>query len=120
MLTDFFYHLRAHKLPVSVKEYLTLLDALRHDIMAPTLDSFYYLARAALVKDESLYDRYDAAFGAYYRGIEAALPAGKDLPIDWLIKQSEKSLMPEEQADIDRKTVGTGKRVSVGVEHGGG
>src|SRR5690606_2191188 len=102
MLTDFFYHLRAHKLPVSVKEYLTLLDALRHDIMAPTLDSFYYLARAALVKDESLYDRYDAAFGAYYRGIEAALPAGKDIPIDWLIKQFEKSLTPEEKAAIER------------------
>src|SRR3546814_18028979 len=70
--------------------------------MAPTLDSFYYLARAALVKDESLYDRYDAAFGAYYRGIEAALPAGKEIPIDWLIKQFEKSLTPEEKAAIER------------------
>src|SRR5690606_11319493 len=46
--------------------------------------------------------RYDAAFGAYYRGIEAALPAGKDIPIDWLIKQFEKSLTPEEKAAIER------------------
>ena len=64
MLIDFFYHLRAHKLPVSVKEYLTLVDALRQDLMSPTLDEFYFLARATLVKDESLYDRYDKAFGA--------------------------------------------------------
>ena len=59
MLIDFFYHLRAHKLPVSVNEYLTLVNALRHDLMPPTLDDFYFLARATLVKDESLYDRYD-------------------------------------------------------------
>ncbi|OZI52634.1 vWA domain-containing protein [Bordetella genomosp. 4] len=102
MLIDFFYHLRAHKLPVSVKEYLTLLEALQHQVMSPTLDDFYFLARTALVKDESLYDRYDAAFGAYYRGIEAALPADKDIPLDWLIKQFEKSLTPEEKAAIEK------------------
>ena len=102
MLIDFFYHLRAHKLPVSVKEYLTLVDALRQDLMAPTLDEFYFLARATLVKDESLYDRFDKAFGAYYKGIEAALPAGKEIPLDWLIKQFEKSLSPEEKAAIEK------------------
>ena len=102
MLIDFFYHLRAHKLPVSVQEYLTLVDALRRDVMTPTLDDFYFLARTALVKDESLYDRYDKAFGAYYKGIEAALPAGKDIPLDWLIKQFEKSLTPEEKAAIGK------------------
>lgn len=102
MLIDFFYHLRAHKLPVSVKEYLTLVDALRHDLMAPTLDEFYFLARATLVKDESLYDRYDKAFGAYYKGIEAALPPGKEIPLDWLIKQFEKNLTPEEKAAIEK------------------
>lgn len=102
MLIDFFYHLRAHKLPVSVQEYLTLVDALRQDVMTPTLDDFYFLARTALVKDEALYDRYDKAFGAYYKGIEAALPAGKDIPLDWLIKQFEKSLTPEEKAAIER------------------
>ncbi|WP_025136874.1 VWA domain-containing protein [Achromobacter sp. DH1f] len=102
MLIDFFYHLRAHKLPVSVQEYLTLVDALRQDLMTPTLDDFYFLARATLVKDESLYDRYDKAFGAYYKGIETALPAGKDIPLDWLIKQFEKSLSPEEKAAIEK------------------
>ncbi|AWP76453.1 MULTISPECIES: vWA domain-containing protein [Bordetella] len=101
MLIDFFYHLRAHKLPVSVQEYLTLLEALRQRLMAPTLDDFYFLARTALVKDESLYDRYDAAFGAYYRGIAAALPADRDIPLDWLIKEFEKTLTPEEKAAIE-------------------
>src|SRR5690606_29933313 len=52
MLTDFFYHLRAHKLPVSVQEYLTLLETLRSGVMPPTLDDFYHVARMTLVKDE--------------------------------------------------------------------
>ena len=99
MLIDFFYHLRDHRLPVSVQEYLTLVDALRQGVMPPTLDDFYFLARATLVKDESLYDRYDRAFAAYYKGIEAALPAG-DVPLDWLIKEFEKQLTPEEKAAI--------------------
>ena len=102
MLIDFFYHLRAHKLPVSVNEYLTLVNALRQDLMPPTLDNFYFLARATLVKDESLYDRYDKAFGAYYKGIAAALPEGREVPADWLIKQFEKSLTPEEKAAIQK------------------
>lgn len=102
MLIDFFYHLRAHKLPVSVQEYLTLVDALRRDVMTPRLDDFYYLARAALVKDETLYDRYDQAFGSYYKGIAASLPAGKDVPLDWLIKQFERSLTPEQKAAVEK------------------
>ena len=106
MLIDFFYHLRAHKLPVSVNEYLTLVNALRQDLMPPTLDNFYFLARATLVKDESLYDRYDKAFGAYYKGIAAALPEGREVPADWLIKQFEKSLTPEERPP-SRNTAGT-------------
>ncbi|OZI39081.1 hypothetical protein CEG14_06005 [Bordetella genomosp. 1] len=100
MLTGFFYHLRAHRLPVSVNEYLTLLQALRAQIMPPTLDDFYFLARATLVKDESLYDRYDQAFGAYYKQLQVQLPEGKELPLDWLIKEFEKTLSEEEKAAI--------------------
>ena len=100
MLTGFFYHLRAHRLPVSVNEYLTLLDALRTQVMAPTLDDFYFLARATLVKDETLYDRYDQAFGAYYKQLQVQLPEGKELPLDWLIKEFEKTLSDEERAAI--------------------
>src|SRR3546814_5909331 len=71
MLIDFFYHLRARKLPVSVQEYLTLLQALKNGLMAPTIDDFYHLARMTLVKDESLFDRYDQAFGEFYRNMQA-------------------------------------------------
>ena len=69
MLVDFFYHLRTQKLKVSVKEYLTLLEALTHPLMSPTLEDFYFLARTTLVKDETLFDRFDKAFALYYRGI---------------------------------------------------
>jgi uncharacterized protein with von Willebrand factor type A (vWA) domain len=102
MLTDFFYHLRAHKLPVSVQEYLTLLNVLRTTVMRPSIDEFYHLARMTLVKDETLFDRYDQAFGAFYRQIEAALPADKEIPLDWLIKEFQKSLTPEEKAAIEK------------------
>jgi len=102
MLIDFFYHLREHRLPVSVNEYLTLVDALRRDLMPPTLDDFYYLARATLVKDETLYDRFDQAFGSYYKGLEAKLPPAKEIPLDWLIKEFERSLTPEQKAELQK------------------
>jgi uncharacterized protein with von Willebrand factor type A (vWA) domain len=102
MLVDFFYHLRAHRLPVSVKEYLTLIDALRHDLMTPTLDDFYFLARATLVKDETLYDRYDQAFGSYYKGLVAKLPPDAEIPLDWLIEATERNLTPEQKALIEK------------------
>lgn len=102
MLISFFYHLRAHKLPVSVQEYLTLLEALRCRLMPPTLDDFYYLARMILVKDETLYDRYDQAFGQFYKQIEARLPAGPDIPADWLVKTMQKSLTPAEKLALEK------------------
>lgn len=102
MLTDFFYHLRAHRLPVSVQEYLTLLNLLRSSVMRPSIDEFYHLARMTLVKDETLFDRYDQAFGQFYRQIEAALPADKEIPLDWLIKEFQKHLSPEEKAAIEK------------------
>ncbi|MGU9991826.1 VWA domain-containing protein [Bordetella avium] len=102
MLTDFFYHLRAHRLPVSVNEYLTLLEALRTQVMPPTLDDFYFLARTTLVKDESLFDRYDQAFGSYYKQIAAVLPPEQEIPLDWLIKAFEKNLSEEEKAVIQQ------------------
>ncbi|MYN14472.1 VWA domain-containing protein [Pusillimonas sp. TS35] len=102
MLLDFFYHLRARKLPVSVQEYLTLLEALRAGVMLPSIDDFYHLARMTLVKDETLFDRYDQAFGEFYGKLEAALPEGKEIPLDWLLKQFQKNLTPEEKAAIEK------------------
>jgi uncharacterized protein with von Willebrand factor type A (vWA) domain len=102
MLIDFFFHLRAHRLAVSVKEYLTLVDALRHDLMPPTLDDFYFLARTTLVKDETLYDRFDQAFGSYYRGLAASLPPGAEIPADWLTRALERELTPEQKAAVEK------------------
>lgn len=102
MLLDFFYHLRASKLPVTVQEYLTLLSALQARVMSPSIDDFYHLARMTLVKDESLFDRFDQAFGEFYRKLEVAQPNEKEIPLDWLIKQFQKQLSPEEKAAIEK------------------
>ncbi len=101
MLVDFFYHLRSHQLPVGVNEYLTLLEALGKPLMNPSLEDFYYLSRATLVKDEALYDRFDRAFGTYYRSLQTKLK-GKDIPLDWLIKEFERRLTPEQKAELQK------------------
>jgi uncharacterized protein with von Willebrand factor type A (vWA) domain len=102
MLTDFFYTLRAAKLPVSVKEFLTLLEALRAGVIEPSVDEFYFLARAALVKDESLYDRFDRAFASWFKGVERLTDFTADIPLEWLRKHLELELSPEERAKIEK------------------
>jgi uncharacterized protein len=102
MLVDFFYHLRSQKLLVSVKEYLTLLEALSSPIMPPTLEDFYFLSRTTLIKDETLFDRFDRAFATYYRRLEQKLPPGKKIPLDWLISKLEKNLTPEQKAKLEK------------------
>ena len=107
MLIDFFYTLRSAKLPVSVKEYLTLLDALKHGVVGPesddghSIDDFYYLARTSLVKDEKHYDKFDRAFAAYFKGVEMVADFTKDIPLEWLRKNLELELSPEEKAKIE-------------------
>ncbi len=63
MLIDFFLHLKAKKLPVSTREYLTLLEALQAQLAGHSMEDFYFLSRACLVKDETHYDKFDRAFG---------------------------------------------------------
>ena len=107
MLIDFFYTLRAAKLPVSVKELLTLLEALDKGLVGPrsqdawSQDDFYFLARICLVKDEKLFDKFDQAFGAYFKGMEMLTDWKKELPADWLKQVLEKELSPEEKAAIE-------------------
>ncbi|ANA34360.1 hypothetical protein R82526_00844 [Ralstonia mannitolilytica] len=101
MLIDFFFTLRHAKLPVSVKEYLTLLEGLKQQVIAPSLDEFYFLARMTLVKDEKHFDKFDQAFGAYFKGVEGAVDWRADIPLDWLIKKLERELSPEEKAKIE-------------------
>ncbi|MDC1312290.1 VWA domain-containing protein [Burkholderiales bacterium] len=102
VLLDFFYRIRDAGIPVSVKEYLTLIEALQRRVSNENIDNFYYLSRATFVKDEALYDRFDRAFGDYFNGLEA-LPDDflKDIPKEWLKKQLELSLSEEEKKDIE-------------------
>ncbi len=101
MLIDFFYSLRAAKLPVSVKEFLALLEALQAGVSPPSIDAFYYLARMALVKDEQYFDKFDRAFGTYFRGMSALPAAAFDIPLDWLEQRLRRVLTAEEKAQID-------------------
>ncbi len=107
MLIDFFYTLRAAKLPVSVKEFLTLLEALQAQVVGPgsdacSMDDFYVLSRLILVKDEKHYDKFDRAFGAYFKGVELLTDFTQDVPLDWLEKILQKELTPEQKAVIEK------------------
>src|SRR3990167_6055581 len=109
MLIDFFYTLRSAKLPVSVKEYLTLVEALKEGVVGPNsedgykIDDFYYLSRTALVKDEKHYDKFDRAFAAYFKGVEMLADFSKEIPLEWLRKNLELSLSPEEPAKNEKR-----------------
>lgn len=108
MLIDFFYTLRSAKLPVSVKEYLVLLEALQADVVGPTnpdacsMDDFYFLARTALVKDEKHFDKFDRAFAAYFKGVEMIADFTKPIPADWLRQEMERLLSEEQKANAPK------------------
>ena len=101
MLTEFFLKLKGHKVPVSIKEWLTLLEAMQKNVISPSIDEFYYLSRTALVKDESNFDKFDRAFGEFFQGIESLAGVEFDVPLEWLLKQAELNLTPEEKAMIE-------------------
>ncbi|MEX3957084.1 VWA domain-containing protein [Trinickia sp. EG282A] len=101
MLIDFFYTLREARLPVSVKEYLTLIEALRERVIAPSLDEFYYLARLTLVKDERYFDKFDQAFAAYFHGVAALTETAFDIPPEWLKKRLEREFTADEKAQVE-------------------
>ncbi len=102
MLIDFFFTLRAAKLKVSVKEFLTLLEGLKAGVIGPSVDEFYVLARTTLVKDETQYDKFDRAFSAYFKGVELLTDFSRDVPLEWLRKTLELELGPEEKAAIEK------------------
>ena len=118
MLIDFFYTLRAAKLPVSVKEFLTLLEALKLGVVGPNvpqsddedsaptgykLEDFYFLARTTLVKDEKHYDKFDRAFSAYFHGVELVTDFTQEVPLDWLKKTLELDLTPDKPSPDPRR-----------------
>ncbi len=105
MFLPFFDALRAHKVPVSLREYLTFLEALTAGLVTYDVEGFYYLARAAMVKDERNIDKFDRAFAQAFEGLEQ-ISIGEvldavDIPGDWLEKLAEKHLSPEEMAEIE-------------------
>jgi hypothetical protein len=100
MLVDFFLHLKAARLPVSTREFLTLLEALEKGVVSLSIDDFYHLARATLVKDEAQFDRYDVAFASYFKGVDAILDVRTGIPEDWLRKEFERLLTDADKAKI--------------------
>ena len=102
MLIEFFLKLKQGGLPVSVREFLTLLEALEKQVIHGNVDDFYYLSRACMVKDESNYDKFDRVFGAYFKGITAVPEGGNVLiPEEWLKKLAENNLTDEEKKLIE-------------------
>jgi uncharacterized protein with von Willebrand factor type A (vWA) domain len=101
MFLPFFLELKTAKIPVSLREYLSLLEGLETGLVNYDVEGFYYLARAALVKDERYIDRFDQVFSRYFRGVEAVSgESGIDvagLPEDWLRRLAEKHLSDEEK-----------------------
>ncbi|MFV0243424.1 MAG: vWA domain-containing protein [Qingshengfaniella sp.] len=105
MFLRFFQILRSHGVPVTLREYLTFLEAMQAGLVLYDVEGFYTLARAAMVKDERFLDRYDRAFAEAFKGIETIalddVLNAMDLPRDWLEKMAEKHLSAEEKAEIE-------------------
>jgi uncharacterized protein with von Willebrand factor type A (vWA) domain len=107
MLTTFFNALRTAKVPVTLKEYLTLMEALAADQAAREVESFYYLSRASLVKDERHYDRFDRVFAHVFRGLDAVSGGGEgeeqvvEIPAEWLKAMTELYLSEDERKRIE-------------------
>ena len=102
MLINLFLTLRKYKVPVTIRELMDLLAALKHRLVYANLDDFYLLTRTCLVKDEKHYDKFDRAFSAYFKGLEDLHGMLASLiPDEWLRREFEKSLTPEELAQIE-------------------
>ena len=102
MFASLITQLRGAGLPVSITEYLTLLGAMRANVAEYSVDDFYFLSRATLVKDERHLDRFDRVFAEVFKGLEKVEGDGPtDIPEEWLRKIAEKNLTPEEMAAIE-------------------
>jgi uncharacterized protein with von Willebrand factor type A (vWA) domain len=102
MLIRFFYMLREGGVPVSVTEFLALLEALEARIVGLSAEEFYWLARAVLVKDERYYDRFDIVFAAHFKGLESAFEQlVAELPAEWLRRSKDLFLSEEEKARVE-------------------
>ena len=102
MFMRFFTELRQAKVPVTLKEYLMLMEGLDKQVIDRSVDDFYYLSRAALVKDEKNIDKFDQVFGQVFKGLERmGDDVAVDIPAEWLKKLSDQFLTEEEKAQIE-------------------
>jgi hypothetical protein len=102
VLIDFFFTLKDAKIPVSIKEFLTLLEAMQQGVIGTSVDEFYVISRTILVKDEVNYDKFDRAFGLYFKGIHTIFEKHPDIPLDWLKKRLERELSAEQRAALEK------------------
>ena len=108
MFNSFFYELKRAQVPVSLREYLTLLEAVEAGLANYAIEDFYYLSRSALVKDERHIDRFDQVFGHVFKGLEYLSDIfkdvfGEELPEEWLRQMAELHLSEEERAEIEAR-----------------
>ena len=102
MFVAFFHELKTAGVPVTLREYLTLMEAMEQDLARRRVEDFYYLSRAALIKDERNLDKFDRVFGHVFKGLELMSDApAVDIPAEWLKKLAEKYLTEEEKKQIE-------------------
>ena len=102
MFTQFFHELKAAGVPVSLREYLTLMEAMQADLASRKVEDFYYLSRAALVKDERNLDKFDQVFGHIFKGLESLSEGVEaEIPEDWLKLMTEKYFSEEDKKQIE-------------------
>src|SRR5262245_3167423 len=102
MFVSFFQELKDAGVPVTLREYLTLIQAIEADLASRKVEDFYYLSRAALVKDERNLDKFDRVFGQVFKGLETLdTVVEADIPAEWLKKLAEKYLTEEEKKQIE-------------------
>ena len=102
MFVAFFQELKTAGVPVTLREYLTLMEAMEKDLAGRRVEDFYYLARTALVKDERNLDKFDRVFGHVFKGLELMSEAlSAEIPAEWLKKLAEKYLTEEEKKQIE-------------------
>src|SRR5215212_1049641 len=102
MLVSFFHELKSAGVPVTLREYLTLMQAMDADLAGRRVEDFYYLARAALVKDERNLDKFDRVFGHVFKGLDGLEQAlTGEIPVEWLKKLAERYFTEEEKKQIE-------------------
>src|SRR5450759_5209586 len=101
MFVTFFTELKSAGVPVTLREYLTLMQAMQADLASRRVEDFYYLSHATLVKDERNLDKFDRVFGHVFKGLESLADAAEpDIPGEWLKKLADKYLTEEEKKQV--------------------